>query len=132
MPVTTQRQLLSADQVRILEYQTEYTDEVLRIIDRTKEEVFALLDKWNGKTYNKRFLTALQKIDENYSVESAYSFTISICMFRKRNTPSIEKEYLTLYVPSDTYQLAYTTRSCNESSVIVKADEIKQQINNRL
>ena len=42
MPVTTQRQLLSADQIRILEYQTEYTDEILRIIDRTKDEVFAL------------------------------------------------------------------------------------------
>ena len=134
MPVTTttQRQLLSADQIRILEYQTEYTDEILRIIDRTKDEVFALLDKWNGKTYNKRFLTALQKIDENYRVESAYSFEISISMWNKRNTPSIEKEYLTLYVDFDTYQLSYTTRSYTESSITIKADEIKQQINNRL
>jgi hypothetical protein len=50
----------------------------------SKQEVLELAEKWQGKTYNKRFLTALQKIDDMFHIDKVAGLYLYFAFYNDR------------------------------------------------
>ena len=58
----TQLTSYQKQQVQCIQAQINYTNNLLKDFNDHKEEIFKLLEKWNGKKFNKRFQTQLDNI----------------------------------------------------------------------
>lgn len=50
----------------------------------SNEEVYTIAKKWQGKTYNKRFITALQKIDSMFQVDKVAGLYLYFAFYNDR------------------------------------------------
>ena len=129
---------ISPDTLSVFNQQVRYFKLALDLANNIKPLLFNLLDKWNGKTYNKRFATALEK-------EFPYSETglwISRCSYtgnvdfkfynqKERSIHSVEKEWLTNYISED--KVYFLTMYADlQNQVTIDADKLKEMFNKRV
>ena len=129
---------ISPDTLSVFYQQVKYFQLALDLANNIRPVLFNLLDKWNGKVYNKRFATALEK-------EFPYSETglwISRCSYtgnvdfnfynqKERSIHSVEKDYLTNYISEDRVYLL-TMYADLQNQIIIDADKLKEMFNKRV
>ena len=49
----------------------------------SSNEVMAILEKWQGKQYNKRLETALKNIDNHFHVDARFGFYLEYCFYNQ-------------------------------------------------
>lgn len=65
-----------------LNKQLEHYQHIVEVL--SKQEVLELAEKWQGKTYNKRFLTALQKIDDMFHIDKIAGLNLYFAFYNDR------------------------------------------------
>ena len=100
----------------LLKKQLELTKQVKDIL--SNPEINNTINKYDNKKYSKRFITALQKIDNHFRVELYFSSaSLCLCFYGKERAVNIKEEnkaYLSAYyVDSDFYLLNFQLDSIN-------------------
>ena len=126
---------ISADTISLFNQQVRYYKLALELADKIKPFLFDLLDKWDGKVYNKRFATALEKEfpDSGLWINKDCVGNVDIKYYNsnERHSHSVEKDWLMNYISDDSIYLL-TMRSDLHDVVTIKAEELKDLYNHWL
>lgn len=121
---------ISADTISVFNQQVRYYMLALELADRIKPFLFDLLDKWDGKTYNKRFATALEKEfpDSGLWVNRDCIGNVNITYYNnnERCIHSVEKDWLMNYISDDKVYFLML-HSDLHNIVTVDAEKSKEQ-----
>ena len=97
----------------------------------SKQEVLELAEKWQGKTYNKRFITALQKIDSMFQVDKVAGLYLYFAFYNDRCITM--QNYLHSYgSPEVTYIDGKYYYLCLSKSCLFDENTIKDDLVNDL
>ena len=84
---------------KLLEKQLELTIKVKNILSNPK--ISKTIDEYNNKPYSKRFITALQKIDNHFRIEKYFSSaSLCLCFYGEERCVNIKennKDYSSAY-----------------------------------
>ena len=121
---------ISADTISMFNQQVKYFKLALELADKIKPFLFDLLDKWDGKTYNKRFATALEKEFPNSGLwinkDCIGNVNITYYNHDERCIRSVEEDWLMNYISDDKVYFLIL-RSDLYNTVTVNAEESKEQ-----
>ena len=121
---------ISADTISMFNHQVRYFKLALELADKMKPFLFDLLDKWDGRTYNKRFATALEKEFPNSGLrinkDCVGNVEITYFNNNERHIHSVEKDWLTNYINDDRVYFLIL-RSDLHNVVTVNAEDSKEQ-----
>lgn len=121
---------ISPDTLSVFNQQVKYFKLALDLANNIKPLLFNLLDKWNGKTYNKRFATALEKEFPNSGLwinkSCIGNVEISYYNHNERHIHSVEKDWLTNYISDDNVTFLFL-HSDLHNIVTINAEESKEQ-----
>lgn len=91
----------------LLKKQLELTTKVKNIL--SNPEIYKTIDKYNNKVYSKRFITALQKIDNHFRIEKYFSnASLCLCFYGNERAINIKEEnrgYVSAYYVDGTFYL---------------------------
>lgn len=91
----------------LLQKQLELTKQVKGIL--SNPEIYKTIDKYNNKNYSKRFITALQKIDNHFRIEKYYSSaSLCLCFYGEERAIKIKedrKDYFSAYYVDGNFYL---------------------------
>ena len=127
---------ISPDSLSVFNQQVRYYKLAIELAEQVQPLLFDLLDKWNGKTYNKRFATALEKefpYETGLSAHrtSADNFELTYYNSKERMIHSVEKDYLCNYIQNDKVWLL-SMYSDLHGVITINAEQAKEQFTNRL
>lgn len=94
----------SQDKLNLLNKQVDYYTKAVQQAEEVKDFLKSLFDKWNGKTYNKRFTTAFQKQFPNPNIriyKDNIRLSIEFRDWQNRSIKSVEGSH-TNYITDDT------------------------------
>ena len=113
--------------VRKLELLKDHYKQIANAL--SSNEVMAVLEKWQGKKYNKRLETALKNIDAHFYVNTQFSFYLEY-NFYPQNERSFKDETTEHWIYIDNYKHTIrmlTKSSWGEGEKIV-AEDIAEQV----
>lgn len=119
----------------LLEKQLELTKQVKDILSNS--EIYKTIDKYNNKIYSKRFITALQKIDNHFRIEKYFSSaSLCLCFYdteRAVNIKEDDKDYLSAcYVDGNFYLLNFQLDSISAELINNRLCEYEDYILKRI
>ena len=122
-------------QVQCIQAQINYTSNLLKDFNDHKEEIFKLLEKWNGKKFNKRFQTQLDNIMPRrfYAGFTYYGdFEMYVCNMDAR-AYQVNGQEAWNYVADSELHLFDRHFTFNEGkTLIIDSEAIKQEITERV
>jgi hypothetical protein len=97
----------------------------------SSNEVITLLEKWQGKKYNKRLETALHNIDTHFYVDTRFSFYLEY-NFYPMDERSFKDEETghTIYIDNYKHSIRMLTKSSWGEDEKIIADNIAEQVLN--
>lgn len=108
-----------------LNKQLEHYKHIVTVL--SDNEVYKLAEKWQGKTYNKRFLTALQKIDDMFHIDKVAGLYLYFAFYNDRCITM--HNYLHSYgSPEVTYIDGKYYYLCLSKSVLFDENTIKEDL----
>ena len=113
--MTIYRHKLSEDtkQVKIKKLEM-LRDHYKQIADAlSSNEVMAILEKWQGKQYNKRLETALKNIDSHFNIDTRFGFYLEYCFYNQLERSFKHGEH---WIYIDNYK--HTVKMLTKSSLL--------------
>ena len=119
----------------ILEKQLELIKQVKNIL--SNKEIKKTIDKYNNKTYSKRFITALQKIDNHFRIEKYFSSaSLCLCFYGTERAVKMKEEnkdyYSNYYVDGDFYLLNFQLDNINAELINNRLCEYEDHLLKRI
>lgn len=115
----------------LLKKQLELTEQVKNILFNS--EISKTIDKYDNKAYSKRFITALQKIDNHFRIEKyCSSASLCLCFYGEERAVKIKennKDYLSAYyVDGNFYILNFQLDSISAELINNRLREYEEYI----
>ena len=110
-------------QKAILRKQLDYRQKLLTIVSDNLDRIKDLIDRWDNKVYNKRFLTQLQEISKFFRIDSY--FNIIIKDFDDRSIQFGDRTY---YITRETIHVASIEKDWRDSRPTINASRLKETL----
>lgn len=119
----------------LLQKQLELTKQVKGIL--SNKELSKTINKYNNKVYSKRFITALQKIDNHFRIEKYFSSaSLCLCFYGEERVVNIKEEDKaypsTYYVDGSFYLLIFQLDNINAELINNRLREYYEYLLNRI